>query len=260
METLVTYELQDNGIGMITLNRPEAANALSTKLLDELNQTVEQIKSSASVRVVIITGNGEKAFCAGADLKERRNMNDEQVVQAVTYIGETINHIEEIPVPVIAAINGVAFGGGLELALACDIRIMAATAKVGLTETSLAIIPGAGGTQRLPRLIGIGQAKRFIYTATPIDATEAFQLGLVEKVVTNDELTKETIKMAEQIAKNGPIAIRAAKTAINAGIETDLQTALNIEHLSYLQTIKTKDRIEGLQAFSEKRKPNYIGK
>lgn len=259
MSTLITYRIEED-IGIITLNRPEAANALSTKLLDELNEIITKIKSSDKIRSVIITGAGEKAFCAGADLKERSGMNDQEVVTAVQYIGETISTIERIPIPVIAAINGVAFGGGLELALACDIRIAASHIKLGLTETSLAIIPGAGGTQRLPRLIGIGQAKRLIYTAKPIDAREAFSLGLIEQIVETDELYGEALKMAKQIAENGPIAMRQAKSAINLGMQTDLQTALEIEHICYKETIKTEDRLEGLRAFREKRKPEYKGK
>lgn len=187
-------------------------------------------------------------------------MSDAEVVHAVRYIGETISNIESLSVPVIAALNGVAFGGGLELALACDIRIAATNITVGLTETSLAIIPGAGGTQRLPRLIGIGQAKRLIYTASRIDAQEALSIGLVEQVVTAEQLHIESLHIAKQIVQNGPIAVRQAKIAINKGMQADLETALEIEHLSYQGTIKTEDRLEGLRAFREKRKPEYKGK
>jgi len=257
-QLIVTEKTADN-ILVVTINRPEAANALSKATLHTLNETIDMIYADDSIRAVIITGTGEKAFSAGADLKERRDMNEKEVVDAVTYIGDTINRIGQINVPVIAALNGVAFGGGLELALACDIRIASQHVKVGLTETSLAIIPGAGGTQRLTRLIGLGQAKRLIYTATPVTAQEALQLGLVEQVT--ESCAKEAaIKMAQKIAANGPIAVKQAKLAITNGMETDLQTALQIERLSYLQTIPTKDRLEGLQAFKEKRKPNYEGK
>ncbi|MEJ8776436.1 enoyl-CoA hydratase [Pseudogracilibacillus sp. ICA-222130] len=257
-QLIVTEKIADN-ILVVTINRPKAANALSKATLHTLNETIDMIHADNSIRAVIITGTGEKAFSAGADLKERRDMNETEVVEAVTYIGDTINRIGQIKVPVIAALNGVAFGGGLELALACDIRIASQHVKVGLTETSLAIIPGAGGTQRLTRLIGLGQAKRLIYTATPVTAQEALQLGLVEQVT--ESCAKEAaIKMAQKIAANGPIAVKQAKLAITNGMETDLQTALQIERLSYLQTIPTKDRLEGLQAFKEKRKPNYEGK
>ena len=259
MSQLIVTEKTADNILVVTINRPEAANALTKATLHTLNETIDMIYADDSIRAVIITGTGEKAFSAGADLKERRDMNEKEVVDAVTYIGDTINRIGQINVPVIAALNGVAFGGGLELALACDIRIASQHVKVGLTETSLAIIPGAGGTQRLTRLIGLGQAKRLIYTATPVTAQEALQLGLVEQVT--ESCAKEAaIKMAQKIAANGPIAVKQAKLAITNGMETDLQTALQIERLSYLQTIPTKDRLEGLQAFKEKRKPNYEGK
>lgn len=260
MTSFITYEENSQGVGFIAINRPDAANALSKAVLDELNILVDQLKVSKTVRAVVITGSGEKAFSAGADLKERRSMNEAEVIDAVTYIGDTINRIEKIPVPVIAAINGVAFGGGLELALACDIRILSEDAVIGLTETSLAIIPGAGGTQRLPRLIGLGQAKRLIYTAARVSSAEAETLGLVESVVPQIDLVKTALEMADKISQNGPIAIRQAKTAINHGTETDIATGLQIERLSYLQTVQTKDRLEGLEAFKEKRKPKYDGK
>lgn len=259
MSTLISFHVEDEHIGIVTLNRKEAANALSLKLLDKLNKIAREIEKNDSIRCVIITGAGNKAFCAGADLKERRGMTEDEVIKTVTYIGETILNIEKIQVPVIAAINGVAFGGGLELALACDIRLAANHVKMGLTETSLAIIPGAGGTQRLPRLIGTGQAKRLIYTAVPIDAEEAYKIGLVELLVTHDNLLQEAKLLAKKIVSNGPIAVKQAKEAINKGIETDLYTGLTIEHQCYKQTIPTEDRLEGLQAFKEKRKPEYKG-
>ena len=259
MSTLISFHVEDEHIGIVTLNRKEAANALSLKLLDKLNKIAREIEKNDSIRCVIITGAGNKAFCAGADLKERRGMTEDEVIKTVTYIGETILNIEKLQVPVIAAINGVAFGGGLELALACDIRLAANHVKMGLTETSLAIIPGAGGTQRLPRLIGTGQAKRLIYTAVPIDAEEAYKIGLVELLVTHDNLLQEAKLLAKKIVSNGPIAVKQAKEAINKGIETDLYTGLTIEHQCYKQTIPTEDRLEGLQAFKEKRKPEYKG-
>lgn len=255
---LITYEVKNN-IGLITLNRPDAANALSKSLLDELNQIINQIQEDQSIYCVIITGSGTKSFCAGADLKERFLMSDELVVKTVQYIGQTVSNLENISVPVIAAINGAAFGGGLELALACDIRVANSNSKLGLTETSLAIIPGAGGTQRLPRLIGLGQAKRLIYTAKPISATEALSLGLVEELTT-DNVVDAALIMANQIASNGPIALVQAKKAINNGMQTNLSSGIDLEHEYYKKTISTEDRREGLIAFSEKRKPKYIGK
>lgn len=247
-------------IAVITLNRPNAANALSIEMIQTLNQTIEKIAQNPSIHCTVITGAQDRAFCAGADLKERLSMTDEQVITTVQAIGEMVTNIEQLPIPVIAALNGAAFGGGLELALACDFRVAADHITLGLTETSLAIIPGAGGTQRLTRLIGPGQAKRLIFTALPIQAVEALQIGLVEKVVKPTDLLGETIQLAEKIAENGPIAMRQAKIAINTGIQTDLATGLSVERESYQQTIHTEDRLEGLRAFQEKRKPNYKGK
>lgn len=256
---LVDLKFIGEHVALITLNRPEAANAMSKALLDDLNSTVEELSSNKQINCVIITGSGDKAFCAGADLKERKGMDDEQVVDAVRYIGKSVLAVESIKVPVIAAINGVAFGGGLELALGCDIRIAADSAKLGLTETSLAIIPGAGGTQRLPRLIGVGRAKQLIFSAKAISASDALSIGLVEEIVPKEELLHYAIDVAKSIAKNGPIALRQAKMAINQGMQTDLSTALEIEHLCYKETIKTNDRLEGLEAFKEKRTPVYHG-
>ncbi|WP_156289776.1 enoyl-CoA hydratase [Oceanobacillus salinisoli] len=258
MKEMIKLDIHKH-IAIITLNRPEAANAMSKGLLDSLNEKISEIKENPDIYCAIITGAGEKAFCAGADLKERKGMSEKQVIETVQYIGETVTAVEKLRMPVIAAINGGAFGGGLELALACDLRVIAKNAKLGLTETSLAIIPGAGGTQRLPRLIGVGQAKRLIYTAKAITATEALSLGLVEQVEEKDDVLCEALSLAEVIASNGPIALQQAKTAINKGIQTDITTGLAIEHLAYRETIPTIDRKEGLQAFSEKRKPNYKG-
>lgn len=260
MAELVDYEKTDNHIAVLTLNRPEAMNALSKGLLDELNEHIRTIDDDATIRCTIITGSDKKAFCAGADLKERKGMSENQVIAAVKYIGETVSNIEHMNMPVIAAVNGAAFGGGLELALGCDLRIAAEHSKLGLTEASLAIIPGAGGTQRLTRLIGLGQAKRLIFTAKPVTAMAALDLGLVEQVTSSEELMNETLEAANSIAKNGPVALKQAKTAINQGYQTDLTTGLTIEHLCYKETIPTDDRIEGLQAFKEKRKPVYQGK
>lgn len=170
MTSLVEISHDAKGIAIVTLNRPDAANALSTELLHCLFEGLDELKRESNLRTVILTGAGEKAFCAGADLKERAGMNDDKVKETVKLIGDTITAVENLPVPVIAAINGPAFGGGLELALACDIRIASETAKMGLTETALGIIPGAGGTQRLPRIVGMSTAKELIYTAKRLDA------------------------------------------------------------------------------------------
>jgi methylglutaconyl-CoA hydratase len=256
----VRVEKRSDGICIITLRRPEAANALSRQMLDELRTIVHDLKTSRNVRVVLLTGAGEKAFCAGADLKERNSMPENEVKQAVRFIGLVVNEIEALPQPVIAALNGVAFGGGLELALACDLRIGALEASVGLTETSLGIIPGAGGTQRLPRLIGIGKAKELIYSAKRLTAKEAEALGILEYVVPREKLLEKALEIAESMARNAPLALIQAKTAINSGIEVDLRTGLKIEELAYNELISTEDRLEGLKAFAEKRSPKYKGK
>lgn len=260
MNTFVDLHIEDEHIAVVTLQRPNAANALSKALLEQFQEIIDQIDQNPTIYCTVITGSTEKVFCAGADLKERREMNDAEVIQAVGLIGTTIDKVDKMKMPVIAAINGVAYGGGLELALACDFRIAVSDTKLGLTETSLAIIPGAGGTQRLTRLIGLGQAKRLIFTAQPITTEEALQIGLVEKVVHRGDLMTTTLEIARIISRNGPIALLQAKRAINQGIQTDLKAGLAIEKACYQQTIHTEDRIEGLQAFKEKRLAIYKGK
>lgn len=257
-KTLLVNKME-NGIVMITLNRPEAANALSVQMLESLHDAILICKYDRSVRCIVITGAGEKAFCAGADLKERAGMDPVQVKQTVTLVRDTINSLESLPQPVIAAVNGAAFGGGTELALACDIRIASETAKLGLTETSLGIIPGAGGTQRLPRLVGKGRAKELIFTARRIDAKEALEIGLVEYTVPAESLMDKALEIAGQIVRNGPIAVAQSKFAIDKGYDVDINTGLAIEQNAYEVTIPTKDRLEGLQAFKEKRTPIYMG-
>ncbi|MEK5429636.1 enoyl-CoA hydratase [Lysinibacillus sp. FSL R7-0073] len=260
MTQLVRFELLEGSIGLITLLRPEAANAMSVQLLRELSDTLDQINGDPTVRVVLLTGAGEKAFCAGADLKERKGMSDRQVKQIVQLIGATVAKVETLAQPVIAVLNGVAFGGGLELALACDLRVAAAHVKLGLTETSLGIIPGAGGTQRLPRLIGLGKAKELIYTARRLNAEEAKNYGIVEYVHETHEVMERAQQLALEMAKNAPLSLVQAKVAMNQGVEVDLATGLKIESLAYSALIPTEDRLEGLLAFQEKRAPQYSGK
>ncbi|WP_226666447.1 enoyl-CoA hydratase [Metabacillus litoralis] len=260
MEDHLLVSKLENGICIITLNRPESANALSVALLNTIRNTIDKCKADESIRCFIFTGTGAKAFCAGADLKERSAMTDQQVRETVQLIGDCITAIEEIPQPVIAAINGVALGGGTEITLACDIRIASETAIFGLPETSLGIIPGAGGTQRLPRLIGPAKAKELIYTARKIDAKEAHKIGLVQYVTKVELLEKKALDLASEIAQNAPIAIKQAKKAINWGHDIDLTKGLTIERHAYDMTISTKDRLEGLRAFKEKRLPRFTGK
>jgi enoyl-CoA hydratase/carnithine racemase len=259
MDQAVLVSTKENGIMVITLNRPNAANALSVKVLEKLKNVIESCKFDPSIRCLVITGAGEKAFCAGADLKERAGMDPQMVRKTVSLIRECINNLETLPQPVIAAVNGAAFGGGTELALACDIRVASEKAKFGLTETSLGIIPGAGGTQRLPRLVGKGRAKELIFTARRIDAEEAKEIGLVEFVESPESLLDKALEIAGQIVQNAPIAVRQAKFAIEKGFDVDITTGLAIEQNAYEVTIPTKDRLEGLQAFKEKRKPVYKG-
>lgn len=254
----VLFEIRQ-GIAFITLNRPEQLNCFDFDTLENLERMVEEIKLNKEVRVVIITGTGDKAFSVGADLKERRKLNEQEVRRNVFKIRDVFTKIEELPQPTVAAINGYAFGGGLELALACDFRYAAKHAKVGLTEVSLAIIPGAGGTQRLSRLIGASKAKELILTARKIDAQSAFELGIVNKVVEQEKLMVSAISLAEEILKNGPLAVTQAKFAINYGSNVDLKTGLAIESKAYEVIIPTKDRIEALEAFQEKRQPKFIG-
>lgn len=250
---------EENGIVTLTLNREDSANALSVALLEQLQEHLDDLVSTRT-RAVILTGSGTKAFCAGADLKERRGMDEAQVLRAVARIRGVVNAVAALPMPVIAAINGVALGGGTELALAADLRIAAQSARFGLTETSLAIIPGAGGTQRLSRLIGVARAKELIYTARRIDAESALATGMLNHVVPDADLQSRTAELAAEIARNGPIALRQAKYAIDHGLDVDLATGLAIEAKAYEVIIPTKDRLEGLQAFAEKRSPHYEGR
>lgn len=260
MDTLVKFEkISNEPIALVKLNRPSAMNALNKPLLEQLLTTLGTINENDEIYCTIITGSGERAFCAGADLKERRKMSEKEGLQAVRTIGQVVRQVEQMRYPVIAAINGVALGGGLELALGCDLRVAKKDAILGLTETSLAIIPGAGGTQRLSRLIGIGRAKQLIYTARQITGEEAQAYGIVEKLVSKKCVIDEAIKLAKAITTNGPIALQQAKRAINYGSEVDLETGLTIEQLCYEKTFYTKDRLEALNAFQEKRTPKFTG-
>lgn len=245
---------------ILTLNRPEIMNSFNFAQLHALRDQIESVRFRPEIRVVIITGAGDKAFCAGADLKERATLSDIKVREYIYTIRNLFTTIEYLNKPVIAAVNGVALGGGTELALASDIRIASENATMGLTETRLAIIPGAGGTQRLPRLIGKGKAKELIFTGRRVSAQEALQIGLVNQVCPLDALMPESLKMAAMICETGPVAIEQAKYAINYGLETDLHTGLAMESNAYWVTIPTEDRLEGLAAFREKRKPVYKGK
>ena len=256
----ISCSLSD-GIGVLSLNRPPV-NALNRVMVGEisrwLNRAGEQIEAG-QLRVVVLRAEG-KHFCAGADLKERRNIPEEEVETIVSSIRETFQKLAELPVPVIAAIHGAALGGGLELTLAADFRILSEGARMGLPETSLAIIPGAGGTQRLGRLIGYSKALYWVATARVFSAKEAQKFGVANLVVSKNDLLPTAMNLAAEIAKNGPVAVRAAKKALQEGLEVPLKDALEIERKYYAKTIFTQDRLEGIRAFLEKRPPRYEGK
>jgi len=264
MDNILLQERTEEGILILTLNRPEAMNCFNFDLLAALSETVREANFDTSLRCIVITGRSaddpkKVSFSTGADLKERRTLTPDQVRRFIFTIRDTFTAVEQVRVPVIAAINGFAFGGGLELALACDLRIATSNAVMGLTETSLAIIPGAGGSQRLPRIVGIARAKELIFTARRIDAATALGMGLVNRVVEPPELMPAALKLAREIAKNGPVGVAQAKFAINYGMEASLGVALPLESKAYEVTIPTKDRLEALAAFAEKRKPVFKG-
>lgn len=251
----------DSLIGVLTLARPPV-NALNRELVSELGQAAERIEAQVEggkIRAVIITAEG-KYFSAGADLKERMDMPEREVGPTVRNIGIAVNKLARISVPTIAALQGSAMGGGFEVALAADIRVMVESARVGLRETALAIIPGAGGTQRLTRLIGPSNAVLWITTARLFGAQEACKQGAVNYVVAETELMEKAKDIAVEICKNGPVAVRQAKRAILASLEKGLQGGLEVEWDCYNETIPTRDRLEGLKAFKEKREPKYLGK
>jgi enoyl-CoA hydratase/carnithine racemase len=250
-----------DGIMTFTINRPESLNCFDMSLLTLFNTALEEIEFDKSARVVVITGSveGKNAFSTGADLKERAGMSPDEVRHYIQTIRNLFSRVEELPKPVIAAVNGYAFGGGLELALACDIRLASRTAVVGLTETSLAVIPGAGGTQRLPRVVGVARAKDMILRARRITADLGLEYGLFTEVVEPEKLLTRAKEIALEIAANGPVALAQAKYAIGKGSEVSLPVGLAIESNAYAVTIPTKDRTEGLTAFREKRKPIYSG-
>jgi enoyl-CoA hydratase/carnithine racemase len=255
-------------LAWLKINRPASANALNKELLESIFAATEEIAADNQIRVVAIIGAGRKFFSAGADLTERRQMTEAQLIDYHLLIQKTMQAVEWLPQPVIAAINGSAYGGGTELALACDLRVMVKSTSLSLPEVKLGIIPGAGGTQRLPRLIGKSKAKEMIFTGAPLSAEEGYQHGLINKLV--DESGNDTepfhqplmqfVKSwAQEIAMAAPLSLRQAKLAIDSGFDKNLADGLALETKAYLRLINTKDRLEGLAAFAEKRKPTYIG-
>ena len=244
---------QKEGYGIVTINRPAALNALNSKVLTELEDTFDSIDTDV-IRAVIITGAGEKSFVAGADIGEMSTLTEEEGEEFGKHGNDVFRKIETFPVPVIAAVNGFALGGGNELALCCDIRICSENAVFGQPEVGLGITPGFGGTQRLARIINPGRAKQLIFTATNIKAPQALAMGLVNAVYPIEELMPAAEKMAAKIASNAPIAVRACKKAINEGLQTDIDSALEIEEELFGSCFETEDQVEGMKAFLEKRK------
>ncbi len=243
-----------------TLDAQDTRNAISRAVAAELGARVARVSASREVRVVVLTGAGDKAFCAGADLKERATMPEAEVRTFLAGLRRTLRALEESSAIYIAAINGSALGGGTELALACDLRIAAPAAELGLTEVRLGIIPGGGGTQRLARLIGPGRAKDLILTGRRLNAAEAFAIGLVQRLAPEGRLLEVALGVAEQIADNAPLAVAAAKRAVDRGLDLALDAGLALELEEYETVLRSEDRLEGLRAFAEKRRPVWKGR
>ncbi len=257
-ETLIV-EKKEN-IAIVTINRPKVLNALNATVIDELERCFKELQQDPEVGAVILTGAGDKAFVAGADITGLVELNPLEGKRFAERGQAVFNLIENLGKPVIAAINGYALGGGCELAMACTIRIASEKAKLGQPEVNLGIIPGYGGTQRLPRLIGKGRAMELILTGRMVDAQEAYQIGLVNKVVPHDKLMDEAIEMAKTILSKGPLAVKYAMEAVNRGLEVSLEEGLRIEADLFGICCATEDKVEGTKAFLEKRKPNFQGK
>ena len=252
------YENQD-GIAVITMNRPKALNALNQETLDELNQVADMLAKDSTVQVVILTGSGDKAFVAGADIAQMQSMS---AMEGRNFgkLGQAVfNKLENLPQPVIAAVNGFALGGGCELAMACDIRIASEKAKFGQPEVTLGITPGFAGTQRLPRLVGKGRAKQLLYTGDVIDAQEAYRIGLVNVVAPAEELMATAKVMAQKIQSRAAVAVQLCKAAVNEGLDTDLETGTAYEAEVFGLCFATADQKEGRAAFTEKRKAQFTG-
>lgn len=255
------YDTRD-GVALIYLNRPERMNAIGGNMKAELAHALfERARRDDAVRCVVITGAGDKAFCAGADIKERA---DRVVPQAVYHLQQKATHelfraLEQFEKPVIAAINGVALGGGLEIALCCDVRIAARGARLGLPEARIGVLPAAGGTQRLPRLVGVGIAKELMLTGDHIDAERALAIGLVNHVVLPDALLPTALAMAGRMAANAPLALRYVKHAIDLGMQVGIDAGLEYERYAAALVVSSEDRKEGMRAFVEKRKPVFRG-
>ncbi|CUU50544.1 MULTISPECIES: enoyl-CoA hydratase-related protein [Clostridium] len=250
---------EENGISVICIDRPKSLNALNTQTLKELGQIINDISERKDIYTVIITGSGEKAFVAGADITEMKSKSAIEGREMAKLAQKVFSNIENMPQVVIAAVNGYALGGGCELSMACDIRLASTNAKFGQPEVGLGIIPGFAGTQRLPRLVGKGIAKELIFTTDMIDAKEAYRIGLVNKVYEPEELMEKTIELAQKIMKKGLFAVSLAKSAINNGLNMDTESAYAFEADLFGLCFSTDDQTEGMSAFIEKRKALFKG-
>ena len=255
----IKYEAQGE-IGILTISRPKALNSLNTETVQEMTACVSAIAADPVVKVLIVTGDGAKSFVAGADIKEMSTKNAVEGRVFGKISQDCFTAIENLPQPVIAAVNGFALGGGCELACACDFRYASENAKFGQPEVGLGITPGFGGTQRLPRVVGRGYGKELIFTANMIDAQEAFRIGLVNKVVPQEQLMETAMKTAQKICSNAKIAVQLAKSAINRGIDVDVRTGIAYEDEVFGLCFATDDQKEGMAAFIEKRKANWTNK
>ena len=253
MSKTVLLEVK-NGIGYITINRPEALNALSSQVLADLNEVLDQVEKSEEIRVVIVTGAGEKAFVAGADIKEMDLMSPIQAFEYMTFANDTFTRLSDLRQPTIAVLNGYALGGGMELALSTDIRIGFEKTVVGFPEVGLGIIPGFAGTQRMSRLIGTSRAKELIFTARTVKGQESYDLGILNKLVPAEELLSSAEELAAAIMKNAPLAVEKAKHVIQVGSELPLKNAIRLETEAEALLFSTEDKLEGMRAFVEKRK------
>jgi len=259
-ETLQEEDL-GGGLLLLTLNRPSVANALNTQMGRDLLAFFEDINSAPDrQRCIILTGAGDKAFCAGGDLKERQGMSDEAWQAQHLVFERMVRAFIACPVPVVGAINGAAYGGGCELALCCDFAYAAETARFALTEVTLGIMPGAAGTQTLPRAVGERRAKELVLTGRPFSAGEAFAWGMINRICALGALRDEAIETGRRIAENAPIAVRQAKHAIHFGLQMDLSSGMMFEIEAYNRMVPTEDRREGVRAFNEKRKPQFKGR
>jgi enoyl-CoA hydratase/carnithine racemase len=253
-QIIVTVEA---GIAEVTLNRPDRYNALGSRIVGELGEALEEIEGSGEVRAMVLTGAGDKAFCSGVDLKERAEMDADGRWSHNRALGAFVGRLAGLQVPTIAAFNGLAFGGGLEIALACDFRLTAEGASFALPEVGIGIVPGAGGTQRLPRLIGVTRAKELILTGRRISTEDALDMGLVSKIVPRSSLMEEARSLAQEIAANSPLALAYAKAAVDLASETTIEQGLRYETAAIRATLSSEDYKIGLAAFAEKRPPEF---